>query len=144
MSRLMKFVIGVVAIASLGANLAMAQGFRDAGAKSRGEFGTSFHTSGTRPARAYYAAPAPQFARAMPAPMVAPAAPEVAQVPTDRQSFSLEPSQAQPAPAAPQVIRRYSYEPSTRTDRAGAWTGRRSDQRPTYLLPKTDPRKFGG
>lgn len=138
MSRLMKFTIGIIASLSLSAGAAMAQGYRDAGAKARGEFGTSFYSSGARAMTAYRA---PTYDVA-PAPMAAPAAPQIAQAPSTARSFSVEPSQGtQVAPAAPQVIRSYSYTPSAPVYRAPSRS--RSDV-PTYLLPKTDTRKYGG
>jgi hypothetical protein len=149
MFRISKLVVAVVAILALSASSAMAQGYWDAGAKASGRFGTGFYSGGMRSARVYRAAPvyaAPQIVQTMPAPMAAPSAPQIAQAPTDRRSFSVEPSQGQPAAsvpaAAPQVTRSYSYEPAAPAFRSpvrSGWSGM-----PTYLLPAADSRKHGG
>jgi hypothetical protein len=140
-----KLLIGAVAAAcALSAASVMAQGYWDANAKASGRFGTGFYSGGMQSAGVYRAAPvyaAPQIVRTMPAPM--PSAPQIAQAPTDRRSFSVEPSQGEPAAsasvAAPQVTRSYSYEPAysspVRSGRSGM---------PSYLLPASDPRKHGG
>ena len=150
MFRAMKLTLSVAVVLGLTASTVLAQGYRDAGAKAAGRFGTGFHAGGMRSARIYRStpiysvAPAPQVVRSAPAPMAPQRAPEVAQAPTDRRSFSAEPSQAQAAPmapAAPQVIRSYSYEPSAPVYRVPQ---RSRASTPSYLLPRTDPRKHGG
>ena len=146
MFRVVKLMLAF-AIVGLTAGTVLAQGYRDAGAKAAGNFGTGFHSGAIRSARIYrsmpvYAvAPAPQVVQSMPAPMPAPAAPQVAQAPTERRSFSVEPGQQSAAPAAPQVIRSYSYEPAAPVYRTPA---RGSSSTPSYLLPRSDPRKHGG
>jgi hypothetical protein len=149
MFRMTKLVMAVAAVFALSASSAMAQGYWDAGAKAAGKFGAGFSSGGTQATRAYRGARtyyAPQIVRSMPAPMAAPAAPQIAQAPTDRRSFSVEPSQGQPAAsapaAAPQVIRSYSYEPAAPAYSAPARSTRSGT--PSYLLPATDPRKHGG
>lgn len=135
----------VMAFAALGlaASSAMAQGYRDAGAKVNGNFGTGFYSGGrnsmgyTQGRSAFYGTP--QVVRSTSPAMVMPMAPQVAQAPTTVRSYSVEPGQAM---AAPQVSRSYSYEPSTSMYHAPVHRNRSST--PTYLLPKTDARKFGG
>ncbi|MEX2140685.1 MAG: hypothetical protein WD894_15595 [Pirellulales bacterium] len=156
MFRVMKLMLAIAVVVALTAGTVMAQGFRDAGAKAAGRFGTGFHSGGMQSVRAYRSAPtysvapAPQVVQSMPAPMAAPPVPQIAQAPTDRRSFSAEPSQAQAAPLAPpapraapapQVIRSYSYEPSAPVYRAPTTT---RGGAPSFLLPRTDPRKHGG
>ena len=150
MFRTMKLTLSVAVVFGLTASTVLAQGYRDAGAKAAGSFGTGFHASGMRSARVYRSTPiysvatAPQVVQSAPAPIAPQSVPEVAQAPTDRRSFSAEPSQAPAAPmapAAPQVIQSYSYEPSAPVYRAPQ-TSRTSA--PSFLLPRTDPRKHGG
>jgi hypothetical protein len=141
MFRVFKLLPAVAAVLALAAASVMAQGFRDAGAKMEGRFGTGFYSSSPHAMRydrgpVYSVTPAPQIVQSMPAPMAAPA-PEVAQVPTERRSFSAEPSDAV---AAPQVIRSYGYEPSAPVYRAPM---RSHGGMPTFLLPRSDPRKHG-
>jgi hypothetical protein len=148
-------VAGAVALSAI---TAFAQ--RDAGAKIRGEFGTGFW-SAPRMTQTYnyqvptYVAPAPTVVRTAPVVPAAPSVPQVAQAPTARRAFSFDPGAAvtcvpavTPAPAtAPptQAVRRsYSYEPTYAPYAAPRWMGRRAAPQPTYLLPKTDPRRFGG
>jgi hypothetical protein len=151
MSRVIKLMLNVAVLVSLPAGAALAQGYRDAGAKAAGNFGTGFYSGGMRSAvryrsmPVYSAPPAPQMVQSMAMPTPAPAAPQVAQAPTERRSFSTEPSQTQAAPmvpAAPQVIRSYSYVPSAPAYVSPMQSGRTS--MPTYLLPRSDPRKHGG
>jgi hypothetical protein len=143
MFRVFKLLPAVAAVLALAATSVMAQGFWDAAAKMEGKFGTGFYSSSSHAMRydrsgpVYSVAPAPQMVQSMPAPMAAPAAPEVAQVPTERRSFSTEPSDAA---TAPQVIRSYSYEPSAPVYRAPM---RSHGGMPTFLLPRSDPRKHG-
>ena len=148
MFRLMKLMLAVAVVLGLTIGTALAQGYRDAGAKAAGRFGTGFHAGGMRAVQTYRSmpvysvAPAPQVVQT--APMAEPPAPQVAQAPTDRRSFSAEPSQAQAAPmapAAPQVIRSYSYEPSAPVYRAPM---RSRSATPSFLLPRSDARKHGG
>jgi hypothetical protein len=145
MFRTFKSFTALAAVLALSASSALAQGYRDAGAKAAGQFGTGFHAGGGWTVRSYrgppnyYSAPAPQIVQSMPAPMVAPAAPQVAQAPTDRRSLSIEPSQPQ---AVPQPVRSYSYEPAAPAYSAPARRSRST--MPSYLLPATDPRKHGG
>jgi hypothetical protein len=147
MFRVMKLMLSVATVLALTAGTVLAQGYRDAGAKAAGNFGTGFHAGGMQSARVYRSmpvysvAPAPQVVQSMPAPMAAPAAPQVAQAPTERRSFSVEPGEQAAAPAAPQVIRSYSYEPAAPVYRTPA-RGRSSTS--SLLLPRTDPRKHGG
>jgi len=143
MFRVLKSVLAVAVIFGLTASVASAQGYRDAGAKARGDYGTGFYSGGYRSMSAYratpmYAAKAPQVVQTMPVPMAAPAAPSIARAPTTTRSFSVEPGQEA---AAGQVMRSYSNEPSSpayiapmRSNRGGM---------PSYLLPRTDPRKSG-
>jgi hypothetical protein len=125
---------------------ATAGGIADAGAKLRGDFsgrGISRSQSNN----------APMIVRSAPAPTVA-------QTPTERRSFSVEPSQPamktpctpyvvpQPAPApgtaqqAPQTTRRYSVEPTPQPAFQAPTTRTRSSP-PNFTLPKTDSRRFG-
>jgi hypothetical protein len=143
MYRVLKSILAVMAILGLTASVASAQGYRDAGAKIRGEYGTGFH-SGARSfvnmyrGRAnYYAAPAPQLVQ-INAPMAATAAPSVARAPTTTRSFSVEPGQGE---SAPQVIRSYSSEPMRPSYVAPMRSNR--NEMPTYLLPRSDSRKHG-
>jgi hypothetical protein len=118
----------------------------DAGAKMRGDFsGRGLQRSRSNSA--------PMIVQSTPAPAVA-------QTPTQRRSFSVEPSQPtvktpctphvvpQPAPAggtaqqAPQTIRRYSVEPTQQPVFQAPMTRTRSNP-PNYSLPKTDGRRFG-
>jgi hypothetical protein len=150
MFRIMNLMLAVAVLLGLTVGTVMAQGYRDAGDKAAGHFGTGFYSSGVRsmmnyrPRPVYTVAPAPQVVQSMPAPMAAPQAPQIAQAPTDRRSFSVEPSQVQAAPMpapVPRVIRSYSYEPTEPVYRAPA---RSRASMPSYLLPRTDPRKHGG
>jgi hypothetical protein len=146
MFRILKSVLSVAAIFGLTASVAVAQGYRDAGAKARGEYGTGFHSSGFRSMSSYraapmYAAPAPQVVQRMQAPiapMATPAAPSVAQAPTTTRSFSVEPGQNA---GAPRVMRSYSNEPTSPVYRAPMRSNRSGT--PTYLLPRSDSRKHG-
>jgi hypothetical protein len=147
MFRALKMMLLAAVVVGLTAGAALAQGYRDAGAKARGEFGTGFHSGGSRTMTAYRAMPtyiAPQVVQTAPAPTIAP---RVAQTPTERRSFSAEPSQDQAAPmapaapAAPQVIRSYRYEPTAPVYNAPVRSRRAST--PSYLLPRTDPGKHG-
>ena len=111
--------------------------------------------------RTYYRSTAPVIVRTEPAPNA------VAQAPTERRSFSYEPSReivsdgcgcggtvTQSAPAtaerSTETRRSYSYEPSI-DDSSSAPSAPRMQMRssrpsrtPAYLLPKTDPRKYSG
>jgi hypothetical protein len=143
MFRVLKSILAMALIFGLSASVALAQGYRDAGAKARGDYGSGFHAGGFRSMTAYrstpmYIAPAPQVEQTMPAPMLAPAAPSVARAPTKTRSFSIEPGQEAPAP---QAMRSYSNEPSSPAYIAPMRSNRSS--MPTYLLPRTDPRKHG-
>jgi hypothetical protein len=151
----LKFLSMLVAGAMvLSATAAFAQ--RDAGAKMRGEFGTGFwSTPGVTRTYMYpvpsYIAPAPTVVRAAPGgPYCAGRAASGASS-TARRAFSLSPARGdmlrlllQPSHSAPSVRRSYSYEPTYVPSTATQWTGRRMAPQPTYLLPKTDARKFGG
>ena len=143
--------MSVAAVLALTATVAFAQ--RDAGAKMRGEFGTGFHNSGrSATVYSYRAAPVVVWT---PAPAV-PAAPQVAQAPTARRAFSVEPNAAATATApcevphtavVPQrstVRRSYSYEPTPAYSYGVPAYRRGGVQTPSYMLPKTDPRKYGG
>jgi hypothetical protein len=149
----LKKVSLLLAIAvAMSATSAFAQ--RDAGAKARGEFGTGFWA---RSAPTYrwtptYMVPVPVVIPTAPATQ----APQVASVPTDRRSFSVEPNAAVPAggcvgpPAVatrtpPSVRRSFSYEPAPSAYYVAPRAGRmRSSGMPSYMLPKTDSRKYGG
>jgi hypothetical protein len=126
---------------------ATAGGVADAGAKMRGDFSGRGLTS----SRSYSA---PMMVQSVPAPAVA-------QTPTQRRSFSVEPSQpavkspcqphvvAPPAPAggtaqqAPQTTRRFSVEPTQQQPASSAPEMRQRSNQPNYSLPKTDGRRFG-
>jgi hypothetical protein len=101
----------------------------------------------------------PMIRSATPAIVQAEQAPNaVAQAPTERRSFSYEPSQqgevrigccctvtSQPAPEtaqrSTQTYRSYSYEPSTQSYSAPRMRSSQS-RRPAYLLPKADPNRY--
>jgi hypothetical protein len=152
MSTLKKVSVLIAVAVAMSATTAFAQ--RDAGAKMSGQFGTGFY-AGSTPTYGWtprYVAPTPAITRTAPLTQE----PQVAQVPTDRRSFSLEPSAVVPAnsgcvapsaavaQAGPTIRRSYSYEPTpVYTYRAPAYR-RGGAQTPSYLLPKTDPRKYGG
>lgn len=146
MFRVLKFV-AVVAF-SLTSSFVMAQGYRDAGAKASGNFGTGFSSGRSNSMSysygrsAYYSAP--QVVRSMSPAMSIPVTPQVAYGSTAVRRFSVEPGQTtvEATPVAPQVRRSFSIEPSTPAYRAPVQ--RQSGSMPTYLLPKTDARKFGG
>ena len=149
MVRVFHWIVVGALVVGLNGGLTMAQGFRDAGAKIRGEFGTGFYSTPSMPngynysAPVYQSTPAPQMVQSAPVVMPAPAAPQVAQTPTDRRSYSVEPSPSaapQSAQQPTQVIRRYSYEPAP-VYRAPARQNRAS--MPSYLLPKADPHRYG-
>lgn len=114
---------------------------RDAGAKIRGEFGTGFYSRPRSSTRSYrYQAPS-YTQRVAPSAVIETAPPETAQAPTARRAFSYEPSAEPAAPAVIAPAPRY-YETTPRY--YSAPRSRRSSRTPTYLLPKTDPRRFGG
>lgn len=143
-------VLKIVAVVTLGLTTSsvMAQGYRDAGAKANGNFGTGFSSGGTRSMSysygrsSYYSAP--QVVRSMSPAMSMPVTPQVAQGSTAVRRLSVEPGQpkVEATPVAPQVRRSFSVEPSTPVYRAPVY--RQNGSSPTYLLPKTDARKFGG
>lgn len=136
----------VVALAASGAS---AQGFRDAGAKMRGEFGGTPRRSTAAPMYRYSAPVVVQTPVAPPA---------VAQAPQQRRSYSVEPApqpQAAPpcphhqaqAPPAPQqgaqTYRRYSVEPGMAAPAYVPYYGApRGNRVPSYMLSKTDPRRY--
>jgi hypothetical protein len=118
-------------------NVVPADGIRNAGDKLRGDFGD-------RPAATMYRSQ-PMY-RAV--------------APTATRSFSYEPAQ-QPAAAAPcpaaatpapapqaqgqrsaPAQRRFTYEPSYQS--APVMSRRGAPRVPTYMLPKTDSRRYGG
>jgi hypothetical protein len=128
----------------LAGNVAFGQ--RDAGSKIRGEFGTGFY--GQNRARAQstwrggyqpsYRVMAPRIVPENQAPLTAP---QVARAPTTgRRAFSLEPGVQAQSTQRPQPAVRY-YEPQQRW--YGVPRGNRSNRTPSYMLPKTDPRRFG-
>ena len=133
-----KFLLAaLVLVTGFGSSEAFAQ--RDAGAKIRGEFGTGFYSRSRSSTRSYRYAP-PTYARSVAPSMVAPATPEMAGAPTARRAFSYEPSVEPAAPAVSPSPRYYESTPRYySTPRS-----RRSSRIPTYFLPKTDPRRFGG
>lgn len=140
-----KFVAAgvLLAVGLVSVPAALAQ--RDAGSKIRGEFGTGF--SGPTRSRSMtsrsYRYSAPSYARSVAPTVVAPvpASPEVAQGPTQRRAFSANPSlESAPAVQSGPTVR--YYEPAPRS--YSAPRTRRSSRTPTYFLPKTDPRRFGG
>jgi hypothetical protein len=153
MSTLKKASILLAVAVAMSATTAFAQ--RDAGAKMSGQFGTGFwaRSSPTYRWTPSYAAPAPVITRTAPATP----APQVAAAAMDRRSFSVEPSAGAPAagcvvpPAAvaqraPGVRRSFSYEPAPAAfytvPRAGVTRG--GSRMPSYMLPKTDARRYGG
>jgi len=155
MSLVKKFCMSAGVVAVLTASMASAQ-TRDAGAKMRGEFGaTSKPHSAVRRVGPVYRAPAivaeaPSGDRTFSyAPAQAPAASNrcgamngsvsqpIRQQSAGGRTYSYEP--AQPTFSAPRV---YSNQPSERYYSGGMSQGRSST--PSYLLPKTDPRRFGG
>ena len=115
--------------------------YLDAGAKARGEFGTTRNESRSN-AVMYRAAPQ-----------------AVAQAPTTERRFSYEPSQAAPGSGCPTTAqnsassnstaqrsvetRRFSYEPNL-GDSGFSVRSQGSSQLPLYALPRTDGRKLGG
>ncbi len=126
----------------------MAQGFRDANAKANGNFGTGF-SAGSRsigymqgPSTYYYRAP--QVVRTVMPIGVTPCAPQIAQTPIEVRRFSVEPTQSMAGNSVPALHekRSFSIEPSTPIYRAPIRSNHSSTT--TYLLPKTDARKFGG
>jgi hypothetical protein len=149
----LKRISAFIAVAvAMSATTAFAQ--RDAGAKMSGQFGTGFYT---RSAPTYrwtprYVAPAPVVTRTAPVTQ----APQVAQAPTGRRSFSVDPNAAGLVPncvapsataarTAPAIRRSFSYEPTPQAYYAApVYRGMRNAARvPSYMLPKTDPGKFG-
>jgi hypothetical protein len=120
--------------------------YLDAGSKARGEFGTSSRME----TRSMYRSSAPIIVQRDIAPT------RVAQTPSERQSFSYEPSQrvtdsnkAESGTANPpsgmaqretRTYRSFSYEPSYQP----SMRGRSGSQTPVYALPRTDGRKLGG
>jgi hypothetical protein len=147
MVRVFHWIVVGALVVGLNGGLAMAQGFRDAGAKIRGEFGTGFYSTPTTPNGYYRSAPVYQWTPApqmvQPAPVMMPAAPQVAQIPGERRSYSVEPStgaQPQSTQQPARIVRRYSYEPAP-VYRAPARQNRAS--MPSYLLPKADPHRYG-
>lgn len=142
-------ILNVLVLVALLVFAAVAQAAPDAGAKARGEVG-NFYASRRGPSivQRGYVAPA-----AVPAPAVA-------QAQVERRAFSAEPQQAVPqgqwmrdrcgnwyrvqattaksAAAVEGVRQSYSYEPA-----AASPAPLRGSRTPAYLLPKTDPRKFG-
>jgi len=150
MFRTFKSMVAAAVIVGVTAGAAVAQGYRDAGAKASGQFGTGFYASPRRAVTGYYRsartfAVAPQIVRVAPMPRTASPVPQVAQNPTERRSFSAEPTPrpvAPTVPAGPRVTRSYSYQPAAPVYQAPGRVGRSNV--PTYMLPKTDSRKFGG
>jgi hypothetical protein len=153
MSTLKKASMLLAVAVAMSATTAFAQ--RDAGAKMSGQFGTGFWARSSRTYRwtPNYVTPAPVITRMAPVTQ----APQVAAAPTDRRSFSVEPSAGAPAPACvvpPAVVaqrvlgvrRSFSYEPAPAANyyvpRAGVTRG--GSRMPSYMLPKTDARKYGG
>jgi hypothetical protein len=153
MSTLKKASMLVAVALAMSATTAFAQ--RDAGAKAKGEFGTGFWARSAPTYRwtATYVAPAPVITRTAPVTQ----APQVAMAPTDRRSFSVEPSAgalaagcvvppAVVAQRAPGLRRSFSYEPAPAAyytaPRAGVTRG--GSRMPGYMLPKTDARRYGG
>ena len=153
MSTLKKASMLLAVAVAMSATTAFAQ--RDAGAKMSGQFGTGFwaRSSPTYRWTPSYVTPAPVIARTAPVTQ----APQVASTATDRRSFSVEPSAGVPAagcvvpPAvvaqrAPGERRSFSYEPAP----AAFYTAPRARVMriggimPSYMLPKTDARRYGG
>jgi hypothetical protein len=152
MSTLKKASVLLAVAVAMSATTAFAQ--RDAGAKMRGEFGTGFWAPSTPTYRwtPTYVAPAPVITTTAPATQ----APQVASAPTVRRSFSVEPSAGAPAAAcvvppssvaqrAPGVRRSFSYEPAPPAYYIAPPAGvtRGGTRMPSYMLPKTDARRYG-
>ena len=140
MSLKNKFCVSVGVVVALAASVATAQ-TRDAGAKTRGEFGGSPSSGG--------------MARSMGPVYRAPAM--TTEAPSNDRTFSYEPGQASvagggcgatgepvqsSAPQAQSNGRTYSYEPSRAYYGRGMADGRSSV--PTFALPRTDARKHNG
>jgi hypothetical protein len=141
-------ILTMFAVAGLGALAASAAlaDVRDAAAKVRGNNGDA--TQWEMPGEVTYYRSEPAYVRTAPA--------ATAQSPEAQRSFSYQPAQpraAAPATRAPQAtapqatargsqsVRAYSYEPDSGVRYYSA-PRRRGSGTPTYLLPKTDPRKF--
>lgn len=161
----LKSVVLFAVVIGLYAPATAAADFRDYNDKAWTQAGRQRSPSAMR-SRAVFRSAAPVIVRTEPAPAT------VAQAPTGQRSFSYEPSQAaqevapsgcgcpcgvvgaEPAPATAQrpteSRRSFSYEPSTAdsyTAPSGPRMGSRpmrSQRTPTYLLPKTDSRRFSG
>ncbi len=128
------FLLAVVALAAVAASASAA--VPDAGAKARGDFSGRGMERSSR--TYYYSAPI----RTMPAqPSI------VAQQPTERRSFSAEPTPAMKAAPKmaeqPRVTRSYSVEPAPAM-RTYAPSYRARSSQPLWSLPKSNDRKFGG
>ena len=166
MSLSKNLCMSVGVVVALAASVATAQ-TRDAGAKMRGEFGSSPRSGGmARSMGPVYRAPVVVRNDAAPA--------MVAETPNSERTFSYEPGQVSVAgggcgavggavqhtapqaqsnartysyqPAQPMMgtpsPRTYSYEPS-RAYYGSGMTGGRSNV-PSFALPRTDPRKHSG
>jgi hypothetical protein len=145
-------LLSMAMAATIALTAAVASAQRDAGAKMRGEFGTGFQNN-TGAAWVYgyraapmYRTPAPMVVRRVPSAIApaAPAAPQLAQTPTERRAFSVEPNAIAVPPQGATVRRSFSYEPAPAYT-SGAPTYRRGTAKtPSYLLLKTERGKFGG
>lgn len=129
--------VGLVAVPA-----AFAQ--RDAGAKIRGDYSTRYSTSArsrSMPAQSYRYS-APFYFRSIGPSVVtrSPANAEVAQSPTQRRAFSMDPSVESESAVGTGPAVGY-YEPAPRSYSSPQ---PRSSRIPAYLLQKTDPRKYGG
>lgn len=147
-------ILNVLVLVALLFVSAIAQAAPDAGAKARGDVNNFYAPHRGAVVAQRYVAPAPA---AVPAPALA-------QAEVQRRAFSAEPQAAkeaapqgqwrkdrcgnwyhvqattdEPATAAVEGVRKsYSYEPAVTVP-----TQTRGSRAPLYLLPKTDPRKFG-
>jgi hypothetical protein len=145
-----------VAVGLFAAETARAD-FRDYNYKAWAQAGRQRTSQPARRYRPMYRSTAPVIVRTESAPGA------VAQAPTEERRFSYEPSQVQagtpcpegvvtePAPATAErptrTYRSFSYEPGIEPSagpavRTYSRPMRRDSQKPAYLLPKTDPRKY--
>ncbi len=122
-----KSLMMAAAIVGLFATATVRADFRDYNSKAWAQHGRS--SSGMM-RRSQYRASAPVIVRSEQAP------PAVAQTPSERRSFSYEPSMSNDN--APSSVRS-DAAPRMRSTRPS-----RSSRTPAYLLPKTDPRKYRG
>jgi len=146
----MRFKVLMTAVVAIygAASAFAAESYLDAGAKARGDFGNSSRME----SRSMYQSPAPTIVQRDAAPS------RIAQAPSERQSFSYEPSQratdsqkveskklnppSGQAQRETRTYRSFSYEPNYQS--SGSLRNRSGSQTPVYALPRTDGRKLGG